>query len=246
MPGVPGAPGAKPRRHWLSLPSASPAGGRGGGRLPALPLWCPAGGVPALPSAYPAFGLLSCPHPPPPFPGGEGGDLRLFYARGFAPCIPRAEPGRHWLSLPSAFPAGGQGGGRLPALPLWYPAGGLPALPPAYPAFGLLSCPHPPRPLPSGKGETFTLFRRGLPPPAPRALNRLRHLQNLPSRCPAADSGRHRLKETDSCRFCGEPWVQPRGCKGRSPLHKKTKKSPPSHREGGQGGWGQESKPKAG
>ena len=30
------------------------------------------------------------------------------------------------------------------------------------------------------------------------------------------------------CRFCGEPQVQPRGCKGRSPLHKKTQKSPPS------------------
>ena len=28
------------------------------------------------------------------------------------------------------------------------------------------------------------------------------------------------------CRFCGEPWVQPRGCKGRSPLHKKTKNLP--------------------
>ena len=30
----------------------------------------------------------------------EGGDLRLFYARGFAPCIPGAEPGRHRFALP--------------------------------------------------------------------------------------------------------------------------------------------------
>ena len=36
------------------------------------------------------------PIPPAPFPGGEGGDFRLFHARGFAPCIPGAEPGRHW------------------------------------------------------------------------------------------------------------------------------------------------------
>ena len=55
-----------------------------------------------------AFSLLSCPHPPTPFPSGEGGDLRLFYARGFAPCIPGAVPGRHWLSLPSRYPVQGE------------------------------------------------------------------------------------------------------------------------------------------
>ena len=32
------------------------------------------------------------PIPPTPFPGGEGGELRLFHARGFAPCIPATEP----------------------------------------------------------------------------------------------------------------------------------------------------------
>ena len=94
----------------------------------------------------------------------------MFYARGFAPCIPGAEPGRHWLSLPSTSPAGGAGG--------WSPAcpaavvpcggqGGLPSLAPAYPAFSLLSFPHPPNPLPSGKGGTKSLFRRGLRPRHP-------------------------------------------------------------------------------
>ena len=47
------------------------------------------------------------------------------------------------------------------------PAGGLPSLPPVNPAFSLLSFPHPPAPLPSGKGEIFTLFRRGLRPRHP-------------------------------------------------------------------------------
>ena len=61
---------------------------------------------------------------------------------------------------------------------------------PAAPAFSFLSFPHPPAPLPGGKGETISLFRRGLPPPAPRALNRLRHLQSLPSRCPAQRGAR--------------------------------------------------------
>ena len=38
---------------------------------------------------------------------------------------------------------------------------------PAYPAFGMLFCPHPPDPLPGGKGENITLFRRGLRPRHP-------------------------------------------------------------------------------
>ena len=52
-------------------------------------------------------------------------------------------------------------------LPPLYPAGGLPSLSPAAPAFGLLYRPHPPTPLPGGKGELFSLFRRGLRPRHP-------------------------------------------------------------------------------
>ena len=166
-----------------------------------------------------------------------GGSRKIFEGGGGVAC-----PRRHWLSLPPWCPEGrrapgGTGcpcrrgarrGGEPPAA-LAVPAAVVPggAASPraalAVPAFNLPSCPLSPQPpSPAGKGETFSLFRRGLPPPAPRALNRLRHLQNLPSRYPAADSGRHHLKETDSCRFCGKPWVQSRGCKGRSPLHKKS------------------------
>ena len=58
-------------------------------RLPTLP----------LPSFLP-------PIPPAPFPGGEGGVLRLFYARGSAPCIPGAEPARHWGRGRTTHPAG--------------------------------------------------------------------------------------------------------------------------------------------
>ena len=52
-----------------------------------------------------------------------------------------------------------------------YPAGGLPSLPPARPAFSLLSFPHPPSPLPGGKGETFGFLCKGLRPLHPRGLN---------------------------------------------------------------------------
>ena len=43
-------------------------------------------------------------------------------------------------------------------------------------------------------------------------------------------------RDTRPC--SGAARVQPRGCKGRSPLHKKTKNLPPSRREGGRGDGG--------
>ena len=145
----------------------------------------PAGGVPALPPANPAFSLLFRPYPPQPPSRREGGDYRLFYARGFAPCIPGAEPARHWFALPlwktqwglapalsarraSAVP----GGGRacfVACLPCHCGArGGLPALSPANPAFNLLFRPHPPAPLPGGKGVTKVILCKGLRPLHPR------------------------------------------------------------------------------
>ena len=173
-PGVAGAAGVSSTRRGACLLC----------RLPTLPL-----------------ALFSCPpspegkdRPPPPFPGGEGGDYRLFFARGCAPCIPGAEPGRHWFAPPlwktqwgacpgvagSAGVSGTRRGAcllcRLPALPLRYPAGGLPALSPANPAFGLISCPLPrrgridPRPPSRREGGDYRLFyARGCAPCIPGA-----------------------------------------------------------------------------
>ena len=155
--GAPGTPAAKPGRHWLFLPyqcfpvpiPPCPPSRREGGilgflmqgapplaspalsrprHLQSLLLQCPAGGVSGWSPAALAFGLLFCPHPPTPFPRGEGGDFWFSYARGFAPCIPEVEPARHWLfsaasvlflppSPPTPFPAGR---GRF----LFYFAGG--------------------------------------------------------------------------------------------------------------------------
>ena len=169
-----------------------PAWAQGGGRLPTLPLRCSQGGLPSLPPAYPAFPdaaggfggfgrlpalLLVCflsPIPPPALAERssrrEGGDFRLFYARGFAPCIPGAETGRHWLFLWKAVPEGG----LVPGVAGWLccagaRGGGLPALSPADLAVCLNFFPHPPDPLPSGKGEFQSLFCRGLRPLHPRA-----------------------------------------------------------------------------
>ena len=140
---------------------------------------CPAGGLPFLSPACPAFSLLFCPPspkgkdiPPTPFPGGEGGDSRLFHARGFAPCIPGAEPARHWERGRTTHPAGG----LPPALPLDLAAvvlaGGLPCLSPADPAFCFPFCPLSPLPpSPTGKGEIQGYFMQGASPLASPGLN---------------------------------------------------------------------------
>ena len=83
----------------------------------------------------------------------------------------------------------------------------------------------------------------GASPPAPR---RVPQRQGLPATSRASPPP---ARDTRPC--SGAARVQPRGCKGRSPLHKKTKNLPLSRRgralcERGSGGWGQQSKLKAG
>ena len=76
--------------------------------------------------------------------------------------------------------------GRRLDLPPLYPAGDAPALPPVAPL--PLACwpaPYPPSPLPRrGRGSPKVYFAGGFAPGTP-ALNRLRHLQNLPLLYPA-------------------------------------------------------------
>ena len=111
-------------------------------------------------------------------------------------------------------------------------------MPPAAPAFSLIYCLHPPNPLPlRGRGRPKVYFAGGFAPGTP-TLNRPRHLQTLPSRYPA---GHHQTQVDPVSRP-----IQPRGCKGRSPLHKKTKSLPLPRRGRGLGGWGQKAKLKAG
>ena len=61
--------------------------------LQSLPYKCTCGRALSFSSANPALSFDSAPIPPAPFPGGEGGDFWLSYARGFAPCIPGLNSG---------------------------------------------------------------------------------------------------------------------------------------------------------
>ena len=141
------------------------------------------GGVACLPFALALF-LPPSPRPPS---RREGGDLKFSYARGFAPCIPGAEPGRHRLFLWKAGSGGGlrplrggvrggvavPGGGRRGASPAdlatVVPGGGLAFLVAFLPFyFSLLSFPHPPDPLPlRGRGRFKVYFAGGYRPRHP-------------------------------------------------------------------------------
>ena len=133
----------------------------------------PAGGLPFSSPAYPAFGLLSCPLSPRPAlaerssPVGKGETISLF-RRGLRPRHPCIRPFAT-LTVPAVqVPSGVAQEGRSPAdLAIPAPAGGLARLVACLPCLYLLFCPHPPTPLPSGKGETISLFRRGLRPRHP-------------------------------------------------------------------------------
>ncbi len=56
---------------------------------------------------------------------------------------------------------------------------------PVYLAFSVLPCPHPPNPLPNGKGEIFCFLMQGASPLASPRLSRKRHRLTLRSRYPA-------------------------------------------------------------
>ena len=178
---------------------------------------------PTLPSPF-----FLPPYPPTPLPRWGRGRLRLFLCKGLRPLHPRGlNPRGAYSPCQSGAKRGACLFCRLPTLSLAY-----------FPA------PIPLPPFPPGRGRILLYFAGGSAPGTP-ALNRLQHLPPFPYRCPETEPGRHRSQGTAFFRFCGEPWVQPRGCKGRSPLHKKTKSLPLPRRGRGLGGWGQKSKLKA-
>ena len=152
---APCIPGAEPGRHWLVGRQRYPAG---------LVRWSPDDH---------ALTFFFFPHPPPRvrralFPAGRGRP-KLFYARGFAPCIPGDEPKRHWLSLPYRYPCGGLV--RLVACSTCHCGTKrecLPSLSPVYTAFSFGCCPHPPAPFPSGEGgDQGYFYARGFAPCIP-------------------------------------------------------------------------------
>ena len=110
---------------------------------------------------------------------------------------PGAEPGRHLGRGRTTRPVGGGDSGRLPTLPLVY-----------YPAPDPRSQSALP---PRGRGRFLVYFAGGFAPGTPEA-----------GACGSVQGG----KESVAYRLARAVRVQPRGCKGRSPLHEITLVSP--------------------
>ena len=119
--------------------------------------------------AYPAFSLFSFPlSPRPPSPAGKG-RFFCFLMQGAPPLAsPRLNPRGTYNPCQAGAKRGACLLCRPPPLPLVF---FLPPIPPA--------------PFPGGEGGIKVIFMQGAPPLASPALDRLRHLQSLPSRCPA-------------------------------------------------------------
>ena len=169
------APRLNPGGTGFSFGKQCPKGGLSPGLPAGSAVPVPEGGLPALSPAYHAICLPFFPHPPVRarralFPAGRGRP-RLFHARGFAPCSPEAEPGRHGLFLWKTVPQGGAcpRGCRL-ALLYRRPRGGVFRLA-CLPCHLFTVFPHPPVPLPlRGRGRLKVISCKGLRPLHPRHL----------------------------------------------------------------------------
>ena len=89
----------------------------------------PGGGVAVLVARLPFTLALFFPPSPRPPSSREGGDFKVIYARGFAPCIPGAEPARHLQNPPSGCPEWGFAPCGAGMVAFRYPAGGRGACP---------------------------------------------------------------------------------------------------------------------
>ena len=222
----------------------------GGYRVAGVPLRCPTGAC--LFGCPPILPLACFPAPSPrprsqsALPSGKG-EIFNFLMQGASPL---ASPGLNRRGHRSRGANHAPSGGLSPAARGGWGVGGAQGGACLFgrlltlPSVCFLS-PIPPTPFPAGRGCPKVYFAGGFAPGTP-ALNRLRHLQILPYRCLAGSwlfcgTGFRRPGKAPRLGFRRAMPVprpfSPRGCKGRSPLHKKTKKLPLPRRGRGAGGY---------
>ena len=182
------SPGAEPARHLQNLPLCFPVRGFAPCGAGMVAFRYPAGGVAVLVARLPFTLALFLPPSPRPPSQREGGDSKFSYARGFAPCIPGAEPARHLQNLPSRCPEWGFApcGAGMGGVPV--PGGGQGGLPPC----GTGS------PCPGGEDH---LKRRSSSPPVPPLLG-CRHCPKESISVALAPRRRHSFAGHLLGRFC--------------------------------------------
>ena len=124
---------------------------------------------------YPAFIILPAPIPPAPFPVGRG-RIIVFLCKGLRPLHPRG-----WVG--SGLEVGGEVVFDRMACPgrrgcggwWWNARRGLDRAVAVLPRLYHPSCPHPPDPLPGGKGENHSFLMQGASPLASPGLGGKRH-----------------------------------------------------------------------
>ena len=164
-------PRAEPGRHWLSLPSTFPAGGRG--VVACLPCRCGAlRGRTCFVARLPCLWVdFLPPSPQPPSPAGKG-ETYSFLMQGASPLAsPHLNPGGTGYPCRLRSRRGAQGGRSPACLVAVVPCGGACLLcrPPTLPLVCLFA-PHPPSPLPRrGRGRLIVFLCKGLRPLHPRA-----------------------------------------------------------------------------
>ena len=238
--------GAFPRRHWLSLP-----------------LWCPRGGLPFWLPVAPAFSLFVCSYPPDPrsqsaLPRRRRGRPKLFFARGFAPCIPSIRPPAALVRPATAFARRGAVSCRAcfacrinaflpPIPPTPFPAGrGRPKL---FHARGFAPCiPGIRPPAALARPAAVENSMRAFPPggtgyPCPGGEDHLKRRSSSPP-VPPLLGCRHCSRKSLSVGFAANHRFKPGDARGEAPCIRKLK-SPPSPPGKGVGGIGGKNKVKA-
>ena len=240
------SPGLGGTRHGLNLRSRHPAGGVPPALAARPAVAVPDGGLPGGVPAYPAVSLLPCPHPPARarralFPGGKGETLGYFMQGASPLASPGLDGARHGLNLRSRHPAGASPRRWRLDQPLRCPTGACQAgclltLPLVY-----FVSPIPPTPFPGGKGETFSLFRRGLRPRHPGTYLLTALTDHAEQVSCAREPAVQRSGREINCLKNVPPGFSSGDARGEAP-GKINFGLPPSRWEGGQGGWGQNSK----
>ena len=203
------SPATEPKRHWLSLPLGCPAGGRWACPFAALAILAavvPGGGRGGF-GRPPAFYFSFVSAPIPPPPFPAGrGRLKVFLCKGLRPLHPGAEPARHLQNLPLCFPVRG-------FAPCGTGMGGVP--------------------VPGGGQGGLPLAALAIPAPGERTISNAE--VPLP-RSPLSLAAGAARREPPPAVFAANRGYSPRGCKGRSPLHKITLSPPLPRRGRGSGG----------